>query len=266
MSTIHQAAHSDFSVENYTLMDVLDLKEGGYVNYLRRGGQPVVKCGSCSHCGIRIRYAAVLAHVNGERIMVGQDCLGNRFSGSNVEFAYIRKSAAEKSAASKRDGKINIWLAAHPDFAGLVAGFSSLRGIYGEFVSDVILKLQKNGELSEAQVAGVRKVVARRNEWATKRAEEAASMSPAPTGRITFTGTVLSTKIVDGMYGPSHKMLILAEGNYKVWLSIPSVLMDDLGNVSELKAQTMTLTATLTPSSYDATFAIGKRPTLAAAK
>jgi hypothetical protein len=74
---------------------------------------------------------------------------------------------------------------------------------------------------------------------------------------------VLSVKAQDPYcYGgvTSYKMLIKANENYKVWVTAPHSLLDSVNE--SLKGKVLTLTATLTQSERDATFAIGKRPVI----
>jgi hypothetical protein len=208
----------------------------------------------CAHCGTAIRYAAIMLHFpSNTACAIGEICLGNRFLLANSEFEEIRKAAKEQAKATKTVGKLEIFLRAHEDFRALM----SQEMFYNSFVSDVLAKLEKNGELSVPQVEAVRRSITKHKELQAKRTEEAKTLNPAPTGRITFTGTILSLKTQEGYMGSiEHKMLLLAEGGYKVWTTVPQALRD------AVKGQVITLTATLTPSNQDATFAIGKRPTL----
>ena len=279
--TIHHASHPDFNVESYSLIDVLDLRpEGirgapqGYATYLRNGGKPCVKVGQCSHCGANLRFAAIMEHEpTGERIMVGEDCLFNRFSGTQAEFAKLRKAAADRSKLSKIHGKAETFLRANEDLRRLVElGAEPANGTryadrleeqYGSFVFDVISKLSKYGDLSPAQVNAVRNSVAKSDRFATQRTAEKARMVAAPTGRLSFTGEIVGTKLEEGYgYGaPSTtKLIIMTTGNFKVYVTAPASLLDIVRG-GKLKGLTVTMTATLAPSKNDETFAIGKRPT-----
>ena len=51
----------------------------------------------CSHCGKRLRYVAVLKHVSGEHITVGETCLGGRFSRTKEEFRRLRELGKERA-------------------------------------------------------------------------------------------------------------------------------------------------------------------------
>jgi hypothetical protein len=256
--TIHHASHPDFNVENYHLVTVLDMQPEfggpqGYCSYLKDGNKPVQKVGQCSHCGAHLRYAAVLEHVNGERILVGEDCLNNRFSDSQEAFQRLRDNAKARAERSRKIGKLESFLVDNPDFRPLVEQDAWQ---YGDFVGDVVAKLIQYGELSERQVYAVRRAIESKQRFMAQREAEKATMSPAPSGRVKFQGTVISEKITEGYYGVEHKMLVKADGNYKVWTTVPASMQID-----GLKGAKIELTATLAPKADDPTFAIGKRPT-----
>lgn len=89
---------------------------------------------------------------------------------------------------------------------------------------------------------------------------EAAAFTPAPEGRVVVTGEVASTKVVEGDYGTTYKMLVKSDEGYKVWCSVPSALLETT-TLEEAKGRRITFTATLEPSRDDVAFAFGKRPT-----
>ena len=213
----------------------------------------VEKTGRCSHCGAHLRYAAILEHVSGTRIMVGEDCLGNRGNRAQEDFEALREAAAEQAKLTRRVGKLELFLQAAPDFRELLATPQR-----NAFVADVLAKLEKNGELSTNQVHAVRDAVARDNEFARRRAQEAAEMVAAPEGRVTFTGTVVGVKIEEAYYGDGgvRKLIVRADGNFKAYITAPS----SIDFLEEYKGLRLQVTATLSPSRNDATFAIGKRP------
>lgn len=110
-------------------------------------------------------------------------------------------------------------------------------------------------------IAAVRRTMERRQEQAT----EAAS-HPAPTGRVAVTGEITSTKMVEGDYGTAYKILVKDDAGFKVWCSIPKAQHDEAAyeegyeSFSSLKGRRITFTATLSPSTDDASFAFGSRP------
>jgi hypothetical protein len=80
----------------------------------------------------------------------------------------------------------------------------------------------------------------------------------APEGRVVITGTVLSFKVQESMYGDVLKMLVQDDRGFRVWGSVPSSL-DDAERESRI-----TFIATVTASDKDAKFGFFKRPTKAA--
>jgi hypothetical protein len=56
------------------------------------------------------------------------------------------------------------------------------------------------------------------------------------------------------------KIVIRTDAGWSAWVTLPSALDDG----SDVKGRRIKLSATLTPSDKDATFAFGKRPTKAA--
>ena len=86
---------------------------------------------------------------------------------------YSRAVTTTKSAA------LSTFLLSNEDFRPLLAD-ENLQRTYGDFVADVVGKLGRYGSLSEAQVNGVRKCVARTQAFAAQRAVQDADTSPRP--------------------------------------------------------------------------------------
>lgn len=84
-------------------------------------------------------------------------------------------------------------------------------------------------------------------------------------GRIVITGKVVSTKVVEGDYGTSYKMLVEDAEGRRVYGSIPSSFWSDIdGSVlDEIKGRTVTFTGTVEASKDDKSFGFFKRPTKA---
>lgn len=124
-------------------------------------------------------------------------------------------------------------------------------------LADMVRNLVKYGSWSEKQVAFATKLVAKLSDIpaaVAKRKAELEAAVPAPTGRVVVSGTIVSTRVDDGLYGPSYKMLLQANEGFKVWCSVPRVL----GNVE--KGDKVEFTATLEVKGDDPSFAIGSRP------
>lgn len=116
---------------------------------------------------------------------------------------------------------------------------------------DLSDKLDRSGYLSDAQVA----LAFRLTDQAKTREEENANASPAPSGRVVVTGTVLSVDERENDFGYVWKMLVKSDEGFKVWSSVPRGF-----DVEELKGKTVTFKVTLKPSNDDPTFAFGSRP------
>ncbi|QNL31041.1 hypothetical protein SEA_KAUALA_29 [Microbacterium phage Kauala] len=125
---------------------------------------------------------------------------------------------------------------------------------------------------------------------ATKRSQEQADSTPAPTGRVQVTGEILSAKVRENDFGVQNKILVKDDRGFKVYVSIPkaqgeeafdtfleqieadgSTIYDfgsscwflgtDDGKYTGVKGRRIAFTATLEPSKDDASFAFGSRPT-----
>ena len=126
--------------------------------------------------------------------------------------------------------------------------------------ADVLAKLDRWGSLSPAQVAAVTKSMARDLEFAARRAaEDTEAKGPAPRGKATVTGEVLSMKWVENSFGTTHKMLVKLENNSRVWVTVPSKATIERGD-------TITIKATWTPSNDDPHFGFGSRPSIVTPK
>ena len=214
----------------------------------------------CAHCGNgRVRWITATTHIpTGETVVFGSDCTARLGFDNKWDF----KLAQLKAKAEAGHAKMKIWkarcayLEANPALATAVEQAKNPLHAGNSFVQDVISKLNQYGYLTERQAAAVLKSLARDVENASRKAAEAEEVKgDAPTGRVTVTGTVLSTKNVEGAYGWTTKMLLKLENNSRVWLTVPKGMDTTKGNV-------VTLTATFTLSKDDKSFAFGSRPSL----
>lgn len=273
--TVHNPTH--FEPSDYEITDYFDNKRPGY------WGQPIEaleleikaweseleaafgpdwrkKIHHCVHCGNgRVRWITAAKHLPTNDVVVfGSDCT-ERLGFANK---WAWKLAVLKSKAEAGHAKIKVWnarvkfLEANPAFAAAVEQAKGELHAKNTFVADVISKLNQYGSLSERQVAAVIKSLARDVENASRKAAEAVEVKgDAPEGRVTVTGVILSTKVVEGFYGSTVKMLLKLENNSRVWLTVPSKSGAERGD-------TITVTATFEVSKDDKSFAFGKRPSL----
>ena len=210
----------------------------------------------CVHCGHNpLRWLTVVKYLpTGAIVVFGADCTARLSFVDQKTFKLAQLQA--KDAANKV--RIKVWnareafLKANPVFAAAIADYTGTNG----FVKDVVAKLGLYGSLSERQVSAVLTAIARDAQKAQQAVVEAAEVKGlAPEGRQTVTGTILSTKLVEGFYGSTLKMLLKLENNSRVWLTVPSKATADRGD-------SITVTATFEVSKDDKSFAFGKRPSL----
>ncbi|AUX82866.1 hypothetical protein SEA_REDFIELD_30 [Microbacterium phage Redfield] len=123
-----------------------------------------------------------------------------------------------------------------------------------------------------------------------KRAQREAELVPAPEGRVTVTGEIVGTKVVEGDYGTAYKVTVKDDRGFRVYVSLPKAQADqafdeyyealeaagksryDFGpacwflgadgtDEQGVKGRRITFDAALERSRDDASFAFGKRPT-----
>lgn len=227
----------------------------------------------CHHCGARLRYFAVMLHVpTGEHITVGETCLSGRFSlESKADFDRLRKAAeldraaqriktAAREFVAKLEGDTAIALDREVDF---VAHFGlDPNGYAARKIEDYRDKLwNKYGSLFESGTNFVAKLIAENKGQVVRQAQVAAERAaevkvPAPTGRVTFEGVIVKRVWKDSDFGGAMKLTVKVTtpaGIYLVWVSEPSKVQFERGD-------TIRMTATLTRSNDNESFAFGKRP------
>lgn len=214
------------------------------------------KVHSCIHCGnTNVRWITAVRHFpTNEVVVFGSDCTKRLGFADKVSF----KLALLQSRAEARKVRFAIWnkrqafLKDNPEFATAIETIDEPVHAQNSFAKSVVGQLNQWGSLSVKQVNAVVASLARD---IAKAAAPVEVKGDAPTGRVPVTGQVVSIKTQDGFYGPVQKMLIVLENNSKVWVTVPS-------KASVEKGQTITVTATWTPSNDDKSFAFGSRPTV----
>lgn len=273
--TIHNPTH--FEPSDYEILDYFDNKRPVYYGQGIEAFEAEVKFWEqdlatafgpdwrkkvfhCVHCGNgRVRWITAAKHLPSQDVVVfGSDCT-ERLGFANK---WAWKLAVLKSKAEAGHAKLKVWnarvkfLEANPAIAAAIEQAKGEIHAKNSFVQDVLSKLNQYGSLSERQVAAVLTSLARDVERASSRASEATEIKgPAPVGRVTVTGTVLSLKSQEGPYGWVTKTLLKLENNSRVWLTAPA-------KVALGKGDTLTVTATFEVSKDDASFAFGSRPSL----
>lgn len=242
---------------------------------------PNQSAGMCYHCGVQnLRYYAILMHRPSHTLIrVGETCLDNRFERATEEFQAMRKNAQldrERQRILKAKAE---FVAENPDLAWLDGDEDdvpeSVR--WSEFVWDIRRKFQRYADLSEKQVAAIRRTFERSEaRQASKPAEPTWVEVPAE-GRQEVTGEVIGLRSYEDEYngGLTWKMLVKVgpdSGAWKLWVTVPRKLFEIPLYSDEAKTivagtrmiergETVTIKVTVTKTD-DLGFAKGSRPTV----
>lgn len=271
MATVHNP--TNFEPSHYEVQDYFDNRRPAYYGQPLEAYEQEVKCWEqelaavygphwqskvfkCVHCGNgNVRWITATKHLpTGDVVTFGCDCTERLGFKNQVQF----KLALLQAKAEAGHAKVKIWnarcafLDARPEFAAAVEQAKGELHQKNTFVQDVIGKLNQFGSLSDRQVSAVIASLKRDVEKAQTPVVEEVK-GPAPVGRVTVTGTVLSLKQVEGAYGWQTKALLKLTNNSRVWLSAPA-------KAGWEKGVTVTVTATFEVSKDDPSFGFGKRP------
>jgi len=236
-------------------------------------GNHANKC-TCDHCGAAFAHGVLFRHVpTGELIHVGHICASNTV-GLPSRAAALRKRAeqaqAEENERQKRHEAATQWASENTDVVEFLAKYSVEVKDAGRrshpFLDDMVRSLYKWGTLFPNQANAVRKFIA--NENKPKPAPEPEPTTPLIEGRREITGTVVSTKWQNSMYGETLKMLVREADGNKVWGTVPSSITDAgylvmSSQDDALKGKTVTFTAKVERSADDEHFGFFSRPTKA---
>ena len=272
---------ADFAVIDY--FDLDEWKDGGFAGFIREWREEIIAyvgkerfenavwLETCDHCGTRpLRYIGIVRQEStGANFIFGSTCVSKAELEDRAELKLVKlkKLAANRRERARLAEEAAYFLNLNEDIRVFLGGIK--RGEKGapeddfEFVNDMDLALNRWGGLTERQAAGLRKVIAKRDE---PRKPEVVK-GPAPEGRQTITGEVVSFKLKEGFYGWEEKIVIRLENNSGVWVTCPKSLHStfkwnaDIDFGDWLKGQTVELTATFTRADDDESFAFGKRPT-----
>lgn len=273
---IHRPASEDFDPQKYESVAIVDTKQvdasgalviSEQVKALESDGY-VLGNGSrnnCGHCGTRIRYAAVLKRSDAkEYIYVGEQCLDNRFSDDMTahKFQKLRKEARLNSERIARKKNIEKMVDENPHLAWLTYP----EALTSNFTRSVAYNMKKYGKLSERQISATKDALERDTQrqeqeaaFEKQKEKEAAKAAPIPSAKdVTFQGEVLTVRTQPGFsYNspPVTKMLVRSTGGWKVWITAPKAIADDVK-----KGDAVHLTADISPSPDDNKFGFGKRP------
>lgn len=217
------------------------------------------ECG-CDICGAHYLHGDAWLHrPTGEVVLIGHMCADKmgttpargEWTANHKYMAKLRKTAkyqlmkAQENAA--RAAKGTQFLLDHP-------GLEEALKLDHHISRDLLANLAKWGSLSEKQIELAHKLVVQTQEKASE------VLAKVPEGRTTVDGTVISTKAVDTQFGTTYKMLVEVkseEGSYKVFGTIPSLLLDSVQG--SLKGCRVAFTAQFQPK--EPGFGFFSRPT-----
>lgn len=219
--------------------------------------------GHCQHCGQRIRYCCVFLNTaHDELVVVGETCAEHRMNLSLNQFQIEReREAAQRLISRIENAKTREeWLAEDEARVTLIDWLLKQDVYANDFYCSLKRQYEKDGKLSDKQVAAIEKCKAREEKWKAQREEDTKNAKPAPNGRLVVAGEIVSLKIVHNQWGAMEKMTVKADGGYRFFCTVPNSLYD---GETELKGSRVELTVTLKQSNDDPTFAWGKRPSKA---
>jgi hypothetical protein len=193
----------------------------------------------------------------------------------------VAARAAEKAAAllATADAYRAELFAAHPELKTLMG--ERFADSDSEFVQDMRANIRNGADMTPRMIAACVRVVestltrdARDAARAARQAAAVASGVTVPTGRVTFTGTIESTRVETNdrfsRYGTTDvKARITAADGWSVWGNIPRTAYPAQYSADSfaewrtgLVGQSFTVTAALEPSKKDPTFGFFSRARL----
>jgi len=195
------------------------------------------------------------------------DFLGHRGEFGSVRYVLEdgqRRIITVEECNSGQWGQEEIGMDAHP----------VVKAVWGDFLMSLNDQFREWGKLSDKQTAAVLKAIARGEEKVAQHSEkvkewekEAEAADPVPNGKVTVSGTILSTKMQETRYGTAQKMLLKSDQGYKLWGSVPKALneLQWEGNsgfgAKKLIGMKVSFNATVEQSPKDDKFGFFKRPT-----
>jgi hypothetical protein len=282
---IHRPSAPEFDPEAYDLLGVFDLsdesdsgeRQAAVAAALAAGAQftSVHDAGQCGHCGVYLRYAALMEHRPTHGLLyVGETCLANRFEAlTKSEFARLRKTAAHRGAAKRRQAAVAALVEQFPELAELLDQDSTITWGGGDFLPSISRRLTERGELTDRQIEAAVSAIRRGRERAERSAAPAATTGAAhlpalPTGRMTVTGVIARTAWRDSAFGDGRTVLIVTVGGaltgWTVEVTLPRALMPvtSIGALEALPGRQVSFDVAVKAGGRSG-YAFGSRPTRA---
>jgi len=198
--------------------------------------------GSCQCCGAHALYLAAFYHEHhNEMIRVGERCAEKIGMGCKSSFDSARKQVAQER--DRMTGKLRAHLQLQEkglESAWVLYETKNYHGSDEAIAYNLVMDLIRYKALSDKQWEFLKRLMYRienREAIEAQKAAEKAAALDCPKGRMLITGTVLSTKMSDGIYGSVLKMLVkVTDGGYTVYGTVPSGLEVEKGSVVTFKA------------------------------
>jgi hypothetical protein len=210
------------------------------------------KIHSCVHCGhsFHTRYIAIAKQFSsGENVSFGHICARRIGIVNKAEFRlkYIKDYASNMETHNRRTTAKYEFLFNHP-------GLEQKLLTDHHIISDINHRLYQYGNLSDAQINLVDKIIEQIAETARKKNEEdALPKTNCPEGKIEISGIIMGFKQQENEFGTSLKMIVRDNRGFKVYGTVPR-------DYDSQKGDTITFTATICPSNTDQYFGFFKRP------
>lgn len=230
--------------------------------------------GTCYICGARALYVAKYHHLpTNSYIVTGMDCAEKLGIGEPGAFKTFRKRIKEGMELGRRHRRAEVTLGEHglaDAWTVWMAGTQSKDRPAREesTIIDIVGKLIRYKDISPGQINYLRSLLARianRPVVEAQRAAEHAAAQPVPQtdARVKVVGKIVSTKMVDGMYGVVTKMLVQTDAGYKVFGTVPAHFMNEVSKTGEhcLRGFRVEFEARLERSNNDEKFGFFSRPT-----
>lgn len=222
--------------------------------------------GVCTMCGQHLSYVHVMHHADHGSFCVGTDCAESVGLAGDLgtTVSQLRADRVAGIENRKRKARWDRFLAGDPELADVVARYADPAcDAYDEFIADIVASARgRTGEPTERQRDAVVRAGRRNDEYAARRAAEAAMPKiPVPEGRQQVAGEVLSVRVEPNRFSrcgaATTKMLVLDDRGFKVWTTAPGSLC---GSDAGLRGRRVAFTADLARSDDDEHFGFGKRP------
>jgi hypothetical protein len=187
-----------------------------------------------------------------------------RYRAAEAEKAAKRERARQARQAAERAER-DQWAAAHAELAGYLA--TADRSAWPSFLWDMADTAARE-PLTERQTEVATRIMREQIARAQQRAEDEANAADIPSGTVTVTGEVISTRLEDNPYSPrggcTSRMLVKADDGWRVWVTIPESINDVNktipGNLGGLRGARVRFTCEIQPKRGERAFGYGKRP------